>query len=123
MEENHILNKMFSNLGEHDLAIVLQQVASRVLAIREKTPDIGFWVGTLLRIATILSESPILTSDEENLIRNPPMGVNGKMRAIQSLKSRTGMRLLACKDIVYAWIENNKASITLIDNEIQNRIE
>lgn len=108
MDANKIINHVFDSFDESDLALILQQVGKRFLILRSAYPDSAFWFSIIQRVIKVLSSSPQLNDEEKNLILNPPENGNGNIKAIRSLRDRTGLRLRACKDIIDAWIEKTK---------------
>jgi hypothetical protein len=103
--------KSFDAFDENDLALVLTQVARRMLVLRKDTPDIGFWHSTIFRVSKFLGALPTLTEAEKNIL----LVSNGtrKIDVIRSIRQRTGFRLRACSEMVKSWIAKNMPETTI----------
>jgi len=113
MNDVKILGKMLDGLDDKDLSYILLQVARRILVSRADSKDCSFWFFVLSRVAKWLDNPPVFTDEERLFLTNPPEGVNGKIRAIKSIRARTGMRLFEIKTLVETWMtDNNIANST-----------
>jgi hypothetical protein len=107
-EEAPLLDRSFDKMDESDLALILGQVARRILQLRQTSPDISFWFTITLRLSKWLNNLPRLNDVEKRFIIGPnQVGVNGRVRAIVTLRQRSGMRLQAAKAVVDKWISDN----------------
>lgn len=102
MEENRF--ESFDKLDENELSLVLDQVARRMMMLRTSTPDAAFWYGVLRRVGKWLSTEPVVNEVEKNLLFSPPTNLNGRTRAIKSMRERSGANMAACIEIVDKWV-------------------
>lgn len=107
MDETKLLNNTFEAFGENELTAILHQVAKRMMVLRSRTPDALFWFNVLMRVNKWLSVAPVISENEKALLLTAPGTVSGRTKAIMSLRSRSGMRLYACKDIIDTFIKDN----------------
>jgi hypothetical protein len=101
------LFESFDKLNENELAMVLQQVARRMLFLRCTTPDSGFWYDVLMRVGKWLNADPIVNDVEKAILHNPEPDTSGRVRAMRNMRERSGLQLSACKHIVDDWIKHN----------------
>jgi len=119
MEENNVLNKIsetFDELDENELAIVLTQVARRMSVLRCTTPDMLFWHSVIMRVNKWLSTEPVLNHVEKEFLLSPPANTSGRLRAMRSMRDRSGMQINACKEVIDAWI---KINIELVHDSVR----
>lgn len=109
-----LINKMFETfdkLDENECALVINQVARRMMVLRCNVPDASFWYSTLLRIARWLSTTPTINEVEKEMLIDPPFveekRTSGRVQAMKHMRERSGTQLSACMKIVDAWVENN----------------
>lgn len=112
--EEALVNKMFESfdkLDENELALVLNQVARRMLVLRVSTPDASFWYGVLMRVGKWLQTEPFVNEAEKKFLVDPPFDngrpVSGRVKAIKSMRERSGAQMSACKEIIDVWIKEN----------------
>ena len=113
MEEKLVdkLFESFDQLDENELMLVLNQVGRRMLVLRCESPDSSFWYSVIMRVAKWLSTEPTVNEAEKQVLLSPPTNVSGRMRAIRSMRERSGRNLTACKDVVDKWIKDNLAMV------------
>lgn len=120
-----IMEKTFDVLDEKELSMIIRQAARRMVMLKQKMPDIGFWYTTLMSISKIIenNDEPVLNQTEINLILNPPPDKNGRTQAAIALRKRMDMRLRSAVLIVDKWMNDNKVSITHLnkDSEVNDR--
>lgn len=97
----------FDQLDENQLALVLNQVGRRMLNLRFDSPDSTFWYGVLMRVNKWLSTQPSVNEAEKQLLFNPPTNVSGRIRAIKSMRDRSGRNMTACMHVIDKWIGEN----------------
>lgn len=118
--EDSLTNKLFETfdrLDENGLALVLHQVGRRLLVLRCTTPDASFWYSVLMRVNKWLASEPIVNDAEKALLLNPPANVSGRVRAIRSMRERTGANMSACKEIIDDWIKEN---LSLVHDSVRS---
>lgn len=108
--EEALINKLFESfdkLDENELTLVINQVARRMIMLRASTPDSTFWYGVLMRVNKWLKTDPHVNEAEKAHLLAPPGSLNGRTRAIKSMRERSGANMAACMDIVDKWILEN----------------
>lgn len=109
-----LVNKLFESfdkLDENQLALVLNQVARRMLFLRSTTPDTSFWYSVLMRVNKWLSTEPVVNEVEKRILIDPPFDdgkpISARTRAIRHMRERSGTQLSACMKIVDKWVGEN----------------
>ncbi len=97
----------FDQLDENELALVLNQIGRRMLVLRSDVPDSAFWYGVLMRVNKWLATQPFVNDAEKQLLVNPPSNVSGRVRAIKSMRERSGRNMYSCMAVVDKWIKEN----------------
>lgn len=110
------ITQNFDQLDENQLVMVLNQVARRMLILRQDTLDSPFWYSVIMRVSKWLTTAPVMTETEKQLLINPPETSTGRMKAIRSMRARTGSNITVCRDIIDDWIKNN---INIVHNSVR----
>lgn len=99
----------FDRMNEHDLADILDWTGRRMLVLRKSVQDTPFWCNVLKRVGKVLRASPELTDEEKQILANPSTQMDSRTRltVVKSMRSRTGLHLKPCYDIINKWILDN----------------